>query len=99
MSQYDSASLNCSGLLYIPLDSYPIILSLHVEYCFIIVSVYINPEYINKIIPINIETDISNIEEVFGSTGFGFVISFVLKSRVSSMTLISKSPSQLFLNS
>jgi hypothetical protein len=32
------------------------------------------------------------MDEVFGSPCFDFVVSFVLKSRVSSMTLNSKSP-------
>jgi hypothetical protein len=38
-------------------------------------SVYDIPAYINKIIAIVIATDISNIEEVFGSPCFDFVIS------------------------
>jgi biotin transporter BioY len=54
--------------------------------------VYEIPAYINKLIAIIIATDISNIAEVFGSPYFDFVISFVLKSGVSSMILNSKSP-------
>jgi hypothetical protein len=38
-------------------------------------SVYDIPAYINKIIAIVIATDIGNIEEIFGSPCFDFVIS------------------------
>jgi len=51
-----------------------------------------SPAYIINIIAIVIAADISNMDEVFGSSCFDFVISFVLKSRVSRMTLNSKSP-------
>jgi len=56
-------------------------------------SVNDSPAYIIKIIAIVVATDISNMDEVFGSPCFDFVVSFGLKNRVSSMTLNSKSPS------
>jgi len=55
-------------------------------------SVYDIPAYINKRIAIVIATDINNIAEIFGSPCFDFIISFGLKSGVSSMILSSKSP-------
>jgi hypothetical protein len=55
-------------------------------------SVNDNPAYIINMIAIVIAADISNMDEVFASPCFEFVISLVLKSRVSSMTLNSKSP-------
>jgi len=55
-------------------------------------SMYDIPAYINKIIAIIIAADISNMDEVFGSPCFDFVISFVLKRGVPSMILNSKSP-------
>jgi hypothetical protein len=55
-------------------------------------SVYDIPAYVNKIIAIIIATDISNMDEVFGSPRFDVVISFVLKRGVPSMILNSKSP-------
>ena len=55
-------------------------------------SVNDSPAYIINIIAIVIAADISNMDEVFGSPCFDFVVSFVFKSRVSSMTLYSKSP-------
>jgi len=91
-SQDDNANVNCSGLAYIPRSSNPIILSRHVEYCFIVPSVYDIPADINNIIAMVIAADISNMDEVFGSPCSDLVVSFVLKSRVSSMTLNSKSP-------
>jgi hypothetical protein len=61
VSQY-SASLNCCGLLYFVRCSCPIILSLYVEYSFIIRSVYAIRAYMSKIIAIHIATDISSME-------------------------------------
>jgi hypothetical protein len=55
-------------------------------------SVYDIPAYVNKIITIIITADNSNMDEVFGSPRFDFVISFVLKRGVLSMILNSKSP-------
>jgi hypothetical protein len=55
-------------------------------------SVNDSPAYIIKIIAIVIATDISNMDEVFGSQFFVFVISCGLKSGVSSIIFILTPP-------
>jgi hypothetical protein len=50
------------------------------------------PAYINKIIAIVIANVINNMDEVFGSLCFDFVISFGLKIALSSILLILTLP-------
>jgi hypothetical protein len=65
-------------LIYIPRCSNPTILSLHAE--FIIFSGNNTPIFTTKINAINNATDISNIEEVVGSTCFDFATNFLTGS-------------------
>lgn len=72
-SQYDSASLNCSGLVYIPCCENPMILSLHPGVTLIEPSTKVYTMLVTNIIPRNIATDTSTIYTVIGGsacTGF-----------------------------
>lgn len=75
-SQYDSASLNCSGPEYIPRWEKPMILSLHPGVTFVKLSINVYTMLVTKIIPRNIATDISTMETVVGAACFGSTTDF-----------------------
>ena len=92
--QYDNAILNCSGLVYSPLCSYPIIFSLHAEQDLIEPSVNNIPTYISRTTLKIIATDISSIEEVLGSAGFAFISNFSTGRGARNKILIFSPPRQ-----